>query len=207
VAFSGIGAAKAGGALDKYNEASLSAREIAHIWNAATGGGGSDDVTLGDALETSPNAYEEIRNAVRRSRPRDFSIQRLLDRLEQFDIESRSIIPRAFDALHGEDLRTFGELVDLSQANAERLLGNQTAETIALARLARELGADAASAFGAGFGGSVWAMVPANSAALFTRTWRDGYEKEFPGAAQYAIFFTTNPHDGASEIAMENPTR
>jgi galactokinase len=144
---------------------------------------------------------------MRRSRPRDYSVQRLLDRLEHFEIESRSIIPRAFEALHAEDLRTFGELVDLSQANAERLLGNQTAETIRLVRLARELGADAASAFGAGFGGSVWAMVPADSAALFTREWRDGYAKEFASAAQHAIFFATKPHVGASEIAMENPHR
>ena len=31
---------------------------------------------------------------------------------------------------------------------------------VELARLAREAGAVAASAFGAGFGGSVWALVP-----------------------------------------------
>jgi galactokinase len=109
--------------------------------------------------------------------------------------------------LRGEDLRTFGELVDVSQANAERLLGNQTRETIALAGTARELGADAASAFGAGFGGSVWAMVPADSAERFTVAWRDRYAREFASAAQQAIFFTTKPHDGASEIAMENPAR
>jgi len=48
-----------------------------------------------------------------------------------------------------------GVLIDRSQDGAERLLGNQVPETIALARLARDLGAVAASAFGAGFGGSV----------------------------------------------------
>jgi len=205
VAFSGVAAAKAGGALDRYNEASLSTREIVRLWNAATSG---DDATLGDALGTSgPDAYEKMKNALGRSRPSGFSIQRLLDRLEQFDVESRGIIPGAFDALRSRDLRTFAELVDRSQANAERLLGNQTRETIALTRLARDLGADAASAFGAGFGGSVWAMVPADSAELFTGAWRDRYAREFPSAAQRAIFFTTKPYDGASEIAMENPHR
>lgn len=202
VAFSGIAAAKTGNALDKYNEASLSAREIVRLWNAATS---SDDATLGDALETSADASEELRKVLRRSQPRGFSLQRLLDRLEHFDIESRHIIPKAFDALRdrGGDLRTFGDLVDLSQANAERLLGNQTPETIALARMARQLGADAASAFGAGFGGSVWAMVRADSAESFSGAWRDQYAADFASAERGAIFFTTGAHDGASEIAME----
>lgn len=200
VAFSGIAAAKTGNALDKYNEASLSAREIVRLWNAATS---SDDATLGDALETSADASEELRKVLRRSQPRGFSLQRLLDRLEHFDIESRRTIPKAFDALRDRDLRTFGDLVDLSQANAERLLGNQTPETIALARMARQLGADAASAFGAGFGGSVWAMVRADSAESFSGAWRDQYAADFASAERGAIFFTTGAHDGASEIAME----
>ena len=41
------------------------------------------------------------------------------------------------------------------------LLGNQVPETIALARAARAHGAFAACSFGAGFGGSVWALVAA----------------------------------------------
>src|SRR5439155_26317159 len=86
IAFSGLAAAKAGGALDRYNEASLSTREIVRLWNAASGG---DDATLGDALETSgPDAYEEMRRALGRSRPTGFWIQRLLDRLDQFHLES-----------------------------------------------------------------------------------------------------------------------
>ena len=50
-----------------------------------------------------------------------------------------------------------------SQAEAETLLGNQVPETIALARAARELGAFAVVRFGAGFGGSVWALVDGRS--------------------------------------------
>ena len=50
-------------------------------------------------------------------------------------------------------------------------------------------------------------MVPADSAEHFTGPWRDGYASEFTSAAQRAIFFTTTPYDGASEIAMENPQR
>ena len=41
-------------------------------------------------------------------------------------------------------------------------------ETVFLAKSARAEGALAASAFGAGFGGSVWALVPTESVASFT---------------------------------------
>ena len=47
-----------------------------------------------------------------------------------------------------------------------------------MAKLAREHGAFASSSFGAGFGGSVWALVPAAEAAAFGERWiarlRDG---------------------------------
>ena len=61
----------------------------------------------------------------------------------------------------------FGKLVDESQVAAEELLGNQVPETISLAKHARALGAYAASAFGAGFGGSVWALVSRSEAEQF----------------------------------------
>ena len=48
-----------------------------------------------------------------------------------------------------------------SQESAERLLGNQVPETAVLVASARAFGAFASSAFGAGFGGSVWALAPA----------------------------------------------
>ena len=51
-------------------------------------------------------------------------------RVEQFHAESR-IVRAAGDALLCRDLTTLGTLVDESQENAERLLGNQVPETIA----------------------------------------------------------------------------
>ena len=77
------------------------------------------------------------------------------------------IVPGAADALAEGDLDRFGALVDRSQAGAEAALGNQVPETIHLQRSARRLGARAASAFGAGFGGSVWALVAATGAETF----------------------------------------
>ena len=59
----------------------------------------------------------------------------------------------------------------VAQKLAETLLGNQIAETIFLTDGARTSGAVASSAFGAGFGGSVWAIVPSNSAEEFIIEW------------------------------------
>jgi len=197
VAFSGVAAAKAGNALDAYNEASRSTVELLAIWNAATR---AESPTLAAALDSRPDAYEQLQDAVRRASVRGFSTQRLLGRLEQFNIESRHIIPAASDALRRGDFSRFGELVDASQQNAERLLGNQVPQTIALARGARALGAQAASAFGGGFGGSVWAMTSAALAPEFATAWRARYATEFPDAAAHAVIFDTSAHDGAREL-------
>ena len=60
------------------------------------------------------------------------------------------------------------------------LLGNQVPETIALARAALEHGAFAACSFGAGFGGSVWALVDGDADA-FARRWDAGAFVARPG--------------------------
>jgi galactokinase len=85
-----------------------------------------------------------------------------------------------------------------SQHLAERLLGNQVPQTIHLAASAYPLGAVAASAFGAGFGGAVWAMVPREAAAEFATRWRQDYLERFPECADRAVFFATEPGPGAS---------
>jgi galactokinase len=82
-------------------------------------------------------------------------------------------------------------LVDRSQTAAERWLGNQVPQTITLASLARELGAVAASAFGAGFGGSVWAMVSPDRAESFAIEWAEKYRSKFPESASASQFFLT----------------
>ena len=48
----------------------------------------------------------------------------------------------------------------------------------------------AASAFGAGFGGSVWALVEQGAAAAFLDQWAQAYTRQFPahaGAAQFLL--------------------
>ena len=85
----------------------------------------------------------------------------------------------------------------------QRALGNQVPATTALVTLAAELGAVAASAFGAGFGGSVWAMVPRDDAERFTARWKDRYVKSRSGHTARMHFFATSPSAPAFEVVGE----
>ena len=73
-------------------------------------------------------------------------------------------------------------------------------ETNFLQKSARELGAIAASAFGAGFGGSVWAMVPNERAAEFIEAWRSAYAADFPEPAARSEFFAAHPGPAAKVL-------
>ena len=83
---------------------------------------------------------------------------------------------------------------------AEALLGNQVPETVALAASARELGAAASSAFGAGFGGSVWALVPRGDAEGFATAWLERYTRDFPARAAAASTIITEADRAAEPV-------
>ena len=197
LAYSGVAAEKTASAKVRYNEASLAVVEILSLWNSATGRG---DLSLGDAVVSSPGAPEQIRATLRTAHTTGFTTQRLLDRFAQFVDEAYDIIPRAADAFARGDLAEAGRQVARSQRGVELLLGNQVPETIALTRIARELGADAASAFGAGFGGSVWALVAEDGAQDFAARWLTAYRREHPTAAEHAEMIVTRPGPGAMQI-------
>jgi len=186
VATSGVVAEKTGAAMQMYNAASQSARTIAELWRKATG---DDAPHLAAALAHSPDAAGRLEKIIGESAGPDAAA--LSARLEHFILENQRIIPTAGDALADGDLQEFGRLVDRSQQGAERLLGNQVPETIRLAALAREHGAAAASAFGAGFGGSVWALVDRSRVAAFATAWHEAYRCEFPHHAAQSSCFTT----------------
>jgi galactokinase len=188
IGVSGVTADKTGNAREKYNQASRAAREILKIWREATG---RTDATLFDAATHASDAPERIREMLRNTAESSFSSQALLDRFEQFFEESTQIVPGAADALNAKVLDTFGKLVDRSQQLAEQRLGNQIPQTMELARSARTIAAVAASAFGAGFGGSVWAMVRTEQSAEFLNRWQDHYRRRFPAEAEKSTFFAS----------------
>jgi galactokinase len=188
VGVSGVTADKTGNAREKYNLASGAAREILKICREATG---RTDATLFDAATYASGTPDRIREMLRKTTGSSYSSQTLLDRFEQFFQESTQIVPGATEALNAKDLDMFGKLVDRSQELAERKLGNQVSQTMELARSARAIGAIAASAFGAGFGGSVWAMVHVDQVAGFLNRWQDHYRNKFPPEADKSAFFVS----------------
>ncbi|HEX6965222.1 MAG TPA: galactokinase family protein [Gemmatimonadaceae bacterium] len=187
IAVSGVHAEKTGAARDAYNRASRATADILERWRRSTG---RHDATLAAAVASAPEAADHLR-AIIRGNDGELPASALLGRLEQFLTESDVRVPAAGDALVCGNLSALGAIVDGSQEGAERLLGNQTPETIALAHTARELGAVAASAFGAGFGGSVWALVRSEHASEFRARWAARYCVDFPAAASQAQFFET----------------
>ena len=63
----------------------------------------------------------------------------------------------------------------------------------------------AASAFGAGFGGSCWASVPRHQAQEFAKQWRQAYDERFPpkdinGGSLMREFFLADPGQGAFRV-------
>jgi galactokinase len=118
-------------------------------------------------------------------------------RLDHFLLESFELVPAAGAAFAAGAWDALGALAERSQRAAEDWLGNQVPETVALARSARELGAIAASSFGAGFGGSVWSLVPATDAADFANRWSVQYAEEHPSAAAHAEFLVSRAGPGA----------
>ncbi|HET6248742.1 MAG TPA: galactokinase family protein [Tepidisphaeraceae bacterium] len=197
IAASGVVAEKTGAARQAYNAISMSVSAIMDRWRETTG---RSDATLGDAIRSRPSALAALREMLGGTDVNGISPSRLIDRLEQFVAESEQIIPAAASALQSGRIDELGTLVDRSQDLSHRWLGNQIPETILLARAARECGAAAASAFGAGFGGSVWALVKNADADAFLAQWRECYVREFPEPAQHAVFFVTSAGKAAHEV-------
>jgi galactokinase len=198
IGFSGLLAEKTGAALATYNRASRAAARVLEIWREASGRHVS---TLESAVIADAGAADAIRAAIAASGDTEFGLDLLRMRFDQFALESRTIVPGAAEALRDGDLDRFGALVDRSQRAVEDWLGNQVPETVCLAREARRLGAAAASAFGAGFGGSVWALVEEDRGGAFLREWRLAYERAHPEAAARAVFFETSPGPAAFRLA------
>ncbi len=197
IGVSGVVADKNAAARESYNRAAHAVDAIMQAWRAATG---RADLWLADAVASSPDAPDRMRDILRTARAATLSPEDLLHRFEQFLAESAEIIPEVGDCLARGDVEGIGLLVDRSQRAAERWLGNQVEETVALARSARKLGAAAASAFGAGFGGSVWALVRAREAEEFIERWAREYRRAFPARAPHSEFFLTRAGEGMRRL-------
>lgn len=142
----------------------------------------------------------------------------LRERFEQFFNESEVMLPEMVAALVARDYASFGRLADRSHEATVLQLQNTVPETAWLARWARrsfiggaamaaasaEPGPEAlaASAFGAGFGGSCWALVWSAEAEAFCHAWKVAYEAEFPErcGGLRRDFFVATPSPGAFSL-------
>jgi galactokinase len=124
----------------------------------------------------------------------------LARRLAHFVAEDRRV-PHAARAFAAADADVLGVLARDSQREADDWLGNQVTETRALAVAAMDIGAMAASSFGAGFGGSVWALVPADDAAAFAAAWLSEYARRCRTVSASALeWFVVRPGPPLSEV-------
>jgi galactokinase len=141
----------------------------------------------------------------------------LVVRFEQFFDESETIVGAAAEAFAAHDYATLGRLVDDSHRFTVEKLKNTIPETAWLPQWARGMeagaaeeeakGADrvralAASAFGAGFGGSCWALVRKDEADRFRDQWLEAYEARFPSKVGGLTreFFVMSPGPGSFQV-------
>ena len=172
---SGVKATKTGNARVAYNRVADSVRAMVAAWNAETG---RADVTLADALASSPNAFDAMLALAERVATPEMSADYLGRRLAQYRDETTQVVPRLVDAIARGDAAMAGDCLRESQRFAEESLENQVAHTAWLAKNAAALGAAGATAFGAGFGGAVWALVCGGDARAFAKRWVDAYQRE-----------------------------
>ncbi|MBH05633.1 MAG: galactokinase [Phycisphaeraceae bacterium] len=197
IASSGIHAQKTGAVRDRYNHASDLVNQIVDLWKTP---GSQDSPTLGGLVAT--HGAKVIRDRLTQTSRPITGNQLLLDRFDQFVAENNEIIPQVAQLLARGELDAIGPLVDRSQQLADELLGNQIPQTTWLARAARQFGAIAASAFGAGFGGSVWALMDHTMAPRFCQKWHAAYTRQWPTESETSCFFLTRP--GVAAHWLEN---
>jgi len=198
VGVSGVHADKAGAVRDRYNRAAFAARALLDVWNGVAA---APAPSLSAALE-APGAAAELRRRIAGAPRSGLDAADLLRRLDHVLAED-AIVGQAVLAAARGDAAALGALAQASQQHAELLLGNQVPETVTLAALARDCGAHGATSFGAGFGGSVWALVDGGDAAAFAREWIAAYSARHPGMPNVA-WFAARPGPGLVDVPAED---
>ena len=194
IASSGVQADKADSVKDRYNRASFAARALHEIWNRHSG----DRAQSLCAALSGPRSVEKLEKWLEGDA--SFTADELKKRLHHF-VRETARGPLAAVAFRDADREALGRLSADSQRDAHELLGNQIPETIALAGLAREIGAFGASSFGAGFGGSVWAAVPTADAQRFGEEWVRAYAERMPHIGM-VDWFVARPGPPAIELPL-----
>ena len=195
IGVSGVLAHKTGAALEDYNRGPSTVQSVLARWNQATGR--TDDSLAGVVRHLVGGTTGEQAAA-------DPVLQDLLglcepgyerERIEQFLIESLVLVPAGARLIAAADPGV-GEVLQHSQELADQGLRNQVPQTRLMVSLAREMGVVGASSFGAGWGGSVYALVPTDDAEDFASQWLQAY-RDREQEAEHASTIVTRPGTGA----------
>ena len=198
VGVSGVLAHKTGAALEDYNRGPSTVQTVLARWNETTGRAdaslaGAVRHLVGDATGEQAAGDPALKDLLRLCDP---GYER--QRIEQFLIESLVLVPEGARLIAAADPGV-GEVLKRSQELADRGLCNQVPQTRLMVSLAREAGAIGASSFGAGWGGSVYALVRADEAEGFAAQWLRAYRDREQGAEQAAVI-VTRPGPGACRL-------
>ena len=198
VGVSGVLAHKTGAALEDYNRGPSTVQTMLARWNETTGRAdaslaGAVRHLVGDATGEQAAGDPALKDLLRLCDP---GYER--QRIEQFLIESLVLVPEGARLIAAADPGV-GEVLERSQELADRGLCNQVPQTRLMVSLAREAGAIGASSFGAGWGGSVYALVRADEAEGFAAQWLRAYRDREQGAEQAAVI-VTRPGPGACRL-------
>lgn len=185
---SGVASEKGGAAQSAYNALASGAAALLELWNQSE----APAASLGAAVTSRPDAADRLRTLLVASHVPGWTPGALERRLQHF-VSEDARVPAAVRAFREADAQALGALSLDSQRDAESLLGNQVPETITLPRLARECGAFASRSFGAGFGGSVWALVHEQDASEFATRWLTAYSASQSTARGTAFIATPGP--------------
>lgn len=187
VASSGVAAEKTGAALVSYNRLADDVAALLHLWNTHE----HHAPSLAAVVASSPDAAKRLEKYVAASGGPGLGA-----RLDHF-VRENARVPLALSAFERGDTARLATFACDSQRDSETLLLNQVPQTMALTQLALEAGAFAARSFGAGFGGSVWALIERAVAATFAQEWLDAYQRRF--SDNRPVVFPASPAPSLSE--------
>lgn len=180
VAYSGRVAEKTKEAKALYNRLSINARSCVDRLNRING---IRSELLRDFYPTL-EFEQKARKAYRQLENIDGE---LAGRAHQFFREN-ALIGRTVELLKSGGYVTAGSLINESHELSKRYLGNIVDEVDWLQKKANDIGAYGATGFGAGFGGSCYALVKREKSAEFISMWRASYQKRFPQYINVARF-------------------
>ena len=180
VAYSGRKADKTGDAMVGFNRLSQDAGSAVQ---ALIGTNHSELHLLRDFFSEMP-ADQRAAAAYERLKREDRGIA---ERAYQF-FKEREITERGVTCLKANNLLEYGRLLNGSHENSRRYLKNIAPEVDFLQSSANEMGALGASGFGAGFGGSCYAVVKSPQPGDFIDRWKRAYVKSYPQLQDRAQF-------------------